>query len=150
VRCPTQKHSAKVRLGRGFSLAELKAAKITPQLASTLGIAIDHRRMNKSTKAFSLNVQRLQEYRAKLVVFPKKGTKAKTGDTKDATTHAVPQCLEKVVLLPPVRSDKDGSFMQVSSEMKTTSSFQLLCEFRNTKKLAGIRKKVEKDAQKKN
>ena len=98
VRCPTEKHCAKVRLGRGFSLAELKAAKITPQIANSIGVAVDHRRTNKSTNAFSSNVQRLQGYKAKLVMFPKKGTKVKTGDTKDASARDVTQSLEKTLM----------------------------------------------------
>ena len=77
VRCQTQQHNAKVRLGRGFSLAELKAAKISPKFAATVGIAVDHRRTNKSQEALDINVQRLTDYKAKLVVFPRKGAAPK-------------------------------------------------------------------------
>eukprot|EP00158_Paraphelidium_tribonemae_P010348 Partr_v1_DN46774_c0_g1_i1_m54235 putative 60S ribosomal protein L13 len=48
VHAPTQKYNAKTRAGRGFSLDELKEAGITRQLATTVGISVDHRRRNKS------------------------------------------------------------------------------------------------------
>eukprot|EP00408_Alexandrium_pacificum_P063248 CAMPEP_0171177832 /NCGR_PEP_ID=MMETSP0790-20130122/12441_1 /TAXON_ID=2925 /ORGANISM="Alexandrium catenella, Strain OF101" /LENGTH=39 /DNA_ID= /DNA_START= /DNA_END= /DNA_ORIENTATION= len=37
----------KLRLGKGFTLAELKEAKIPKKLAPTIGIAVDHRRKNR-------------------------------------------------------------------------------------------------------
>lgn len=81
VRCPTFKYNAKVRAGRGFTLEELKAAGISPKYAQTIGIAVDHRRRNKSTESLQANVQRLKEYRSKLIVFPRKLSKPKKGDS---------------------------------------------------------------------
>merc|ERR1712232_484117 len=43
VHPPTQRYNMKLRLGRGFTLAELREAKIAPKLARTIGIAVDHR-----------------------------------------------------------------------------------------------------------
>ncbi|VEU20889.1 DEKNAAC101809 [Brettanomyces naardenensis] len=71
VRCPTLKYNRKVRAGRGFSLAELKAAGLNPKYARTIGIAVDHRRVNKSTAGFNDNVARLQSYQKSLIVFDK-------------------------------------------------------------------------------
>merc|ERR550534_2231932 len=70
VRCPTVKYNTKLRSGRGFTLTELRAAKINPREALTIGIAVDHRRRNKSQESFNRNVQRLKAYQARLVVFP--------------------------------------------------------------------------------
>ncbi|KAL8557485.1 hypothetical protein ACS0TY_004788 [Phlomoides rotata] len=42
------KHNMKVKVGKGFSLKELKAAGIAKKLAPTTGISIDHRRRNSS------------------------------------------------------------------------------------------------------
>ena len=50
VMCPTQRYSAKMRLGRGFSLEELKDAGIAPAFAQTIGIAVDHRRESLDEK----------------------------------------------------------------------------------------------------
>jgi len=75
VRCPTAKYNSKLRYGRGFTLQELRAAKIDPQRARGIGIAIDYRRKNTTDESLQANVQRLQLYQSKLVVFPKKSTK---------------------------------------------------------------------------
>ena len=48
VHCPTQKYSAKLKLGRGFTLEELKAAELNPRYAQTIGISVDYRRCNHS------------------------------------------------------------------------------------------------------
>merc|ERR1711977_251776 len=72
VRCPTFKYNTKVRMGKGFSFEELKTAGIHPKYAQTIGIAVDHRRKNRSTESVQVNVQRLKEYRSKLILFPHK------------------------------------------------------------------------------
>lgn len=44
-------YNSKVRLGRGFNVEELKEAGISKKMALTIGIAVDHRRTNKSVSA---------------------------------------------------------------------------------------------------
>ena len=82
VRCPTFKYHTKVRSGRGFTLEELKTAGIAANIARTVGIAVDHRRKNKSTESLQANVQRLKEYKSKLIIFPRKQSKPKAGDSE--------------------------------------------------------------------
>merc|ERR1712127_308450 len=72
VHCQTQRYSSKTRLGRGFTLAELKAAGLTAAYARTVGIAVDARRTNRSVEGLNANVARLNEYKSKLIVFPKR------------------------------------------------------------------------------
>jgi large subunit ribosomal protein L13e len=72
VHCPTQKYSSKIRLGKGFTLEELKAVKLHPKKALTIGIAIDHRRRNHCDESFNTNVARLQEYLGNVIVIDKK------------------------------------------------------------------------------
>lgn len=55
VHCPTIKYNAKVRLGRGFSIEELKGAGISPKFAKTIGIAVDNRRFNKSVESLQVS-----------------------------------------------------------------------------------------------
>ena len=81
----TRKYSSKLRYGRGFTLQELKAAKITPQFARTVGIAVDHRRQNTSEESLQQNVQRLESYKSKLILFPRRADKPKKGDIDDST-----------------------------------------------------------------
>merc|ERR1712007_424079 len=83
VHPPTQRYNMKLRLGRGFTLAELREAKIAPKLARTIGISVDHRRRNRCTESLQENVTRLKTYKSKLLVFPRKAGKkgVKQGDT---------------------------------------------------------------------
>merc|ERR1712137_1496495 len=82
----TQKYNLKVKAGRGFTLAELKAAGISHKVAPTVGIAVDRRRVNKCQESIDANVARLQEYMSRLVVFPKHPTKGlKKGETAPTT-----------------------------------------------------------------
>lgn len=76
VRCPTVRYHTKIRAGRGFSLTELKAAGLNKNYAKSIGIAVEHRRRNKSLEGMVLNVQRLKEYIRRLVLYPKNKKKA--------------------------------------------------------------------------
>ena len=58
----------------------IQQAGINRKLARTIGIAVDHRRMNRSMESLQQNVQRLKEYRSKLILFPRKASKPKKGD----------------------------------------------------------------------
>ncbi|KAF2843273.1 ribosomal protein L13e [Patellaria atrata CBS 101060] len=88
VRCPTIKYNRRVRPGRGFSLAELKAAGIPRKLAPTIGIAVDPRRANLSEESLKVNVERLQEYRKRLILFPRRSGQTKTGDASKEDVKA--------------------------------------------------------------
>ena len=67
-----------------------KDAGIRRKEALTIGIAVDHRRKNRSTQSLVQNVARLQEYKARLLVFPKKSAKPKAGDaTQEQVSTAV-------------------------------------------------------------
>ena len=81
VRCPTQKYNGKIRLGRGFTIEELKEAGIPKKFARSIGISVDHRRTNKCNESLELNVARLKEYKARLIIFPRKGAQTKNGDS---------------------------------------------------------------------
>ena len=135
VRCQTIRYNTKKRAGKGFTLQELKEAKVNRSEALGLGISIDHRRKNRSeqvclesesaTHAFQLmmsliildrtrcsrgvekmvmkrcdgcthgvqslreNVARLQQYKANLIVFPKRNRR------KPMTTDSSPDELAK-------------------------------------------------------
>lgn len=59
----------------------LQAAGIHKKTARTIGIAVDPRRRNRSTESLQANVQRLKEYRSKLILFPRKASAPKKGDS---------------------------------------------------------------------
>nr|XP_033713369.1 60S ribosomal protein L13-like [Tursiops truncatus] len=81
VRCPTVRYHTKVGASRGFSLEELRVAGIHKKVPRTIGISVDPRRRNKRTESLPTNVQRHKEYRSKFILFPRKPTALKKGDS---------------------------------------------------------------------
>ena len=75
----------RLRAGRGFTLDELKAAKISAKQARSIGIAVDHRRRNRSEESLKLNAERLEAYKQRLILLPRRAGKPKKGDS-DATS----------------------------------------------------------------
>merc|ERR1712118_621092 len=110
VHPPTARYNVKTRVGRGFSLAEIKAAKLSKREARSLGVAVDHRRRNKSVEGMEANVQRLREYRSKLVVFPKHAKHAKKGWVETAEPSTVVEQVRGTVMptLARTRSPRPG------------------------------------------
>ena len=121
VHPPTQRYNLKIRQGRGFTLEELKSSGISAKFARTVGIAVDHRRRNKSAESLVENTQRLKEYKAKLMVFPRK-SKAKKGDTakSELATATVPSCKS---VLPMPKLDKSVPSTTITAKMKEGSRF---------------------------
>lgn len=153
VRGQTVKYNSKRRLGRGFTLEELKVlyctadangcssnnivleshtnmhtnvhtnvhtdqqeAGISAKLAPTIGIAVDHRRRNRSLESVQDNANRLKAYKAKLVVFPRRAGKTKAGDASPEELKAVAQ-LQGTLL--PISADKGAlEFTTVTNEQK--------------------------------
>eukprot|EP00050_Salpingoeca_kvevrii_P005569 m.284625 g.284625 ORF g.284625 m.284625 type:complete len:199 (-) comp11183_c0_seq1:74-670(-) len=130
VRCPTFKYNTKQRLGRGFTLDELKAAGISPKYAQTVGICVDHRRRNKSVEALQANVQRLKEYQNKLVVIPKK---------KGAEVPAVDQLVGTI--MPLEKQSKRVRARAITAEEKKARVFQSMRVARADARLIGVRQR---------
>jgi len=72
VHCPTIRYNMKIREGYGFTLAELKEAGFNKREARGFGVVVDYRRRNSSEEAKAVNVERIKEYKSRLLVFPKK------------------------------------------------------------------------------
>ena len=62
-----------------------QVAGIHKKVARTIGISVDPRRRNKCTESLQANVQRLKEYRSKLILFPRKPSAPKKGDSSVST-----------------------------------------------------------------
>ncbi|KAL9183651.1 hypothetical protein ACHAXT_004507 [Thalassiosira profunda] len=139
VHCPTQRYSAKVRLGKGFTLEELKAAGLTARYARTVGIAVDHRRTNKSAESLAANVARIEEYKSKLVVFPKKRlSKVKKGDSSAEECKAATQ-LSGTVL--PLAGPSKEIVMEAVPEQEV-SAYTTMRVARQETRIAGHRASV--------
>ena len=143
VHCPTQKYSSKVKLGRGFTLEELKEAGINRQFAKSVGIAVDHRRTNKCTESLNLNVDRLKDYKARLILFPRNAKKPTKGD---ATSEQVKEATQlKGPIAPVTKASKAVEFVDVSDELKESSAYATLRTARNDERMVGIRAKKQKE-----
>merc|ERR1712137_1429263 len=131
--------------GRGFTLAELREAKIAPKLARTIGISVDHRRRNRCTESLQENVNRLKLYKSKLLIFPRgSGAKAvKKGDTPRAELANVAQnTLKEIIPVPkPALRIKARA---ITADEKSFEACKTMRKARSDQKYEGAKKKKAK------
>ncbi|CAL8155486.1 unnamed protein product [Prunus armeniaca] len=142
----TLKYNMKVRSGRGFTLEELKAAGIPKKLAPTIGIAVDHRRKNRSLEGLQANVQRLKTYKAKLVVFPRRAQKLKAGDSSPEELANATQI--QGPYMPIVREKPTVELVKVTNDMKAFKAYDKLRVERMNERHVGARLKKAAEAEK--
>merc|ERR1712141_411046 len=128
VQCPTFRYNAKARVGRGFTYEELKNAGMSATEAKQIGICVDTRRRNKSAENLQRNVQRLKEYKGKLVIL-KKG---QTSDVEQNTDRKV---------MPVVNAASKVAAEKITEDMKKGSVYQAFHVARANVKYAGQREK---------
>lgn len=133
VRCPTVRYNTKIREGRGFTLRELKGAGIGKKEAKGLGISVDHRRRGGAVEAEKLNVERLQAYRSRLIVFPRKAGKPKKGDSTDAELSA--ETTSAAIPLPTVYQAEAPR--AITAEEKEFNAYKTLRDARAHKRSFG-------------
>jgi len=119
VHAPSARYNTRVRLGRGFSLDELKEAGITPHFAQTIGIGVDYRRRNKSDRSLRVNVQRLKQYKSKLVLFPRDPKKVKKGEAQPGE-----KVEQQTGVIQPIHSVTSQQTVKLASIDKNASSFR--------------------------
>ncbi|CAO2838104.1 unnamed protein product [Amaranthus hypochondriacus] len=142
----TLKYNMKVRAGRGFSFEELAAAGIPKKLAPTIGIAVDHRRRNRSLEGLQTNVQRLKTYKAKLVVFPRHARKFKAGDSTAEELATATQIQGD--FLPIQREQPTVELVKITDDMKNFNAYAKLRLERTNKRHQGARLKRAAEAEK--
>merc|ERR1712100_571165 len=146
VHCPTVKYNRKVRFGRGFTLDELKAAGLGAKQAQSTGIAVDHRRKNRSEESLQANVQRLKTYKANLIVFPRRSKKVKSGDASAEDLSKVTQLSGAV---QPIKKASPRCKAQ-KVDAKAKSAYVTMRIARSDAKYVGVRakraqEKIEKE-----
>lgn len=139
----TQKYNAKVRLGRGFTVDELKAVGFSSKYARTVGIAVDERRINRCEESYNANVERLKEYQSKLIVFPRKRvSKPKNGDSTMEEMALATQYSGTIMPLPS--SDNTTILMEtITDEMKDFKAFTTMRVANKETRVAGHRISVQ-------
>jgi len=139
VHPPTVKYNYKLRQGRGFTFDELKEAGINRKEARTIGVSVDHRRRNRSQESLQLNVQRLKEFKTKLVLFPRNRAKPKAGDSEPAELDTVTQLKGPIVAMPS--TEKAQEFMEITAAMKANDAYHKIRMARADFRLFGVRQK---------
>merc|ERR1711907_831673 len=141
VHPPTQRYNMKLRLGRGFTLAELREAKIAPKLARTIGISVDHRRRNRCTESLQENANRLKLYKSKLLIFPKKSGRkgVKKGDTPRSELQNVAQNTLKEII-PVPKPQIRVKARAITAAEKEACVFKVLRKARTMKKYDGVKR----------
>ena len=144
VRAPTIRYNSKLRFGKGFTFAEIKEAGLTPTFAKTIGITVDHRRTNASEESLRLNVQRLNEYKNKLVLFPRNAAKPKKLDSSPEEIAQASQY--RGIVLPIKAPRKKSESRAITEDEKKKSVFRYQRVTRGNVRMAGIRKKKAAEA----
>jgi large subunit ribosomal protein L13e len=148
VHCQTIRYNMKKRAGKGFTLEELKEAKVNRREARTIGISVDFRRKNRSEQSLRENVARLSEYKANLIVFPKprKSNRKKaqaTDSSKDACSKAEQVVGDVMPIVKPKPTIVPYKITQADLERK---AFYTLRVCRSDAKLIGKRAAAAKKA----
>lgn len=123
-------------------------AGIPRKLAPTIGISVDPRRQNLSTESLSANVARLKEYRARLILFPRKTGQQKKGDATKEEVAGVKQTVSNLKQgLPIVHADKTIKEISKSDlpEPVEGGAYRKLRDVRSEARHRGMREKRAKD-----
>mmetsp|Transcript_6571 Transcript_6571/g.4606 ORF Transcript_6571/g.4606 Transcript_6571/m.4606 type:complete len:100 (-) Transcript_6571:38-337(-) len=92
-------------------------------------------------ETLNLNIARLNEYKSKLVVFPKRRGSVKAGDSSKEETGAATQFAGAIL---PLEKKADEIVMEeVTDEMKATKAFTTMRVARKETRVAGYRVAVE-------
>eukprot|EP00727_Mastigamoeba_balamuthi_P010270 m51a1_g5866 putative 60S ribosomal protein L13e (212) ;mRNA; f:394318-395197 len=139
VHPPTQRYSAKLRAGRGFTLDELHAAKINPRMARRIGISVDRRRRDHSEETLRMNVNRLNAFMKRMILFPLNPAKPGPMDAKPEQLKSLTQVNINTVL--PIRSPAFEVYTRkITEKEKKMSAFMALRQARATARNYGHRK----------
>eukprot|EP01062_Namystynia_karyoxenos_P025655 TRINITY_DN2012_c0_g2_i10.p2 TRINITY_DN2012_c0_g2~~TRINITY_DN2012_c0_g2_i10.p2 ORF type:complete len:259 (+),score=120.44 TRINITY_DN2012_c0_g2_i10:86-778(+) len=139
----TARYSMKSRKGKGFTLAELKAAGLCAPYARTIGISVDHRRKNKSEESLQRNTQRLKEYVSKLILFPLRGglktTKGPVAEAAKEQLQAVAQDTSRRGFQGFRAQAEHEAPRELTKEEKTRHIYNYLRAQNRSEKLIGCR-----------
>ena len=126
---------------------------MSARFSRTIGIAVDHRRTNTSEEQLQLNVERLNTYKSKLILWPKIADKPKKGLIDDTTAEklksaaASNQVTGKV--LPRERPAKVDDFAPITKEDTAKQVYRTLRLLRTNKHYNGRRlRRAEIEAEK--
>jgi len=140
-----------VTRGSWLYSGRVEEAGVSRKTALGLGIVVDHRRRNLSVEGKALNVERLKAYKERLVVFPRKASKPKRGDSSpgDLTAPTTRQTLPlpaAFVHEGPRRITQDE---REFNAYKTLRNNRAEARFEGARKIRAAKKEEEEAAKKK-
>ena len=148
VRGQTNKYNTKIRLGRGFTKAELKEAQILGvEYARSLGIAVDLKRKDTCKETTTINAQRIKDYISKMILYPRKeGKNDKKPQVKEATAEQLNSAEAKMQntckkVIPFPKPEVGYSFSQIPKELKEENVYKR--QRTEIKTVKGFYKKLE-------
>ena len=120
--------------------------------AKSVGISVDHRRTSTSEEQLQMNVARLNEYKSKMILFPKRDQKPKKGFLPDATAEKVKAALaasqSKGVTMPIQKKVQEVEFAKITDEDKKKKVYHSLRSIRTNTRYNGRRIKKAADEKK--
>lgn len=153
VVCPTLRYNSKLRLGRGFTTDELKAAGVSPKMARTIGLSVDKRRKNRSIDSLQRNVERIKAYKARLILFPNNPKKPHKGDSSAEEVKLATQLKGTILPITNRSNLKLEKARKPTAEEKALRVYKTLRKERADKKYKGQRERkarlAEEEASKK-
>ena len=94
------------------------------------------------------NVERLTQYKNKMILFPVRADKPKKGEINDSTADklatASQNTTDGVFALP--RLTRKGGCQKLTSELKSFNAYKTLRQARITKRMAGKKEKEAREA----
>lgn len=118
---------------------------MSPDFARTVGIAVDRRRRNKSIEQRQINIQRLKEYRNKLILFPAhEKRKLRKGEASEEERKVATQLRGEV--MPITNAKPVVSVRAITAAEKKFGAFLTTKKARSDARLVGIRAKKAKEA----
>jgi len=125
----------------------IAAAGIPRKFARTIGISVDPRRQNLSEEGLKANVERLQEYRKRLILFPRRNGKTKEGDASAEDIKNAKNA-EKIVASTaaalPIKNVIEFEEGAISSFKGEENAYRKLRDARSEARLVGVREKRAK------
>merc|ERR1711990_894543 len=142
----TKKYGSKTKFGRGFSLAELAEAKLSQAFARSVGIAVDHRRHNRNAETMAQNVERLNNYKSKMILFPVRADHPKKGEIADSSADQLKSASQNAsqAVVSLKRSTPRCKPEALTQEMRDARVYQKLRQERINKRYRGKQEKAAK------
>lgn len=125
----------------------MAAAGIPRKFARTIGISVDPRRQNLSEEGLKANVERLQEYRKRLILFPRRNGKTKSGDASAEDVKAAKSAdnlVQSTAAALPIKNVVQLEEGPIGNYEATENAYRKLRDARSEARLVGVREKRAK------